>query len=350
MNLKAFLDNISEVEIKAKKAFDSVDSMDELESFFVDFLGKNGELLQLLKELKHFDVEEKKNAGPVIQQAKNKWQALFLEKKESLEYQALEAKLKADWIDVTKGNDAGKGNLHPISKVQKRIEEIFLGLGFEVADGPEVDTEWFNFDALNIPHTHPARDMQDTFFIKTGESDPAKNTVMRTQTSNIQVRTMLKHGAPVRLIAPGRVFRNEDIDTTHDATFYQVEGLLIDKDISLSHLKGVLETMLSELFEKAVKIRIRPGYFPFVEPGLEVDFACTLCDGKGCKTCKNVGWIEFMGAGMVHPNVLRNGGIDPEVYSGFAFGFGLTRLVMMKYKIEDIRLLSLQKKEFLEQF
>jgi phenylalanyl-tRNA synthetase alpha chain len=192
--------------------------------------------------------------------------------------------------------------------------------------------------------------MQDTFWISKESTDSKKNSVLRTQTSNVQIRSMLQKGVPIRVIAPGRVFRNEDVDASHDAVFYQVEGLMVDKHISLAHLKGTIETMLSELFERETTIRLRPGYFPFVEPGFEVDFSCALCEGKGCKTCKQTGWIEFMGAGMVHPNVLRNCKVDPKEYSGFAFGFGLTRLAMMKYGIGDIRLLLSQKIEFLKQF
>jgi len=220
-------------------------------------------------------------------------------------------------------------------------------MGFDIADGPEVETEWYNFDALNIPGDHPARDMQDTFWISHDSNDSQKNTVLRTQTSNVQIRWMEQYGAPLRMIAPGRVYRNEDVDMTHDATFYQVEGMMVDKGISLAHLKGAIGTMLSELFEKEIKIRIRPGYFPFVEPGLEIDIWFEFIDKNGNERAM---WLEFMGAGMTHPEVLKNGGIDPEVYSGFAFGFGLTRLAMMKYSIDDIRLLSSAKKDFLQQF
>jgi len=220
-------------------------------------------------------------------------------------------------------------------------------MGFEIADGPEVETEWHNFDALNVPAHHPARDMQDTFFVSSSSDDSHKNSVLRTQTSNIQIRKMLEKGAPVRIIAPGRVYRNEDVDATHDAMFYQVEGLVVDKNISVSHLKGTPETMLSAVFGKTMKVRIRPGYFPFVEPGLEVDIWWEYTDKNGEEKGR---WLEFCGAGMVHPNVLRNSNVDPEIYTGFAFGFGLTRLVMMKYGIEDIRLLSSNKREFLQQF
>lgn len=343
MIFKEFLVQVTNLKESASESFRSIQTLQELEVFFQTFLGKKSQLIGLLKHLKNFSAEEKKEAGPLVQQLKTQLNQDFLVKRNFLETEALNEKLKEDWIDVTKNNSFSAGNLHPITKIQRRVETIFSGMGFEIADGPEVETEWNNFDALNIPETHPARDMQDTFWVSKNSENPHENTVLRTQTSDVQIRSMLKHGAPVRLIAPGRVFRNEEVDATHDATFYQVEGLLIDKNITLGHLKGILEKMLAELFEKEIKIRIRPGYFPFVEPGLEVDIWFEI-PGKEGK------WLEFMGAGMVHPNVLKNCGIDPEVYGGFAFGFGLTRLVMMKYEIEDIRLLASLKKDFLEQF
>ncbi len=343
MTVREFLLEIKDLKEASEKSFSNVNTLDDLSQFFQDFLGKKGKINDILKGLKQFSPEEKREVGPVIQTFKVNINNKFTIKRDNLELEELNIKLKSDWIDVTKKGKLEIGNLHPISKIQREIENIFSSMGFEIADGPQVETEWNNFDALNIPESHPARDMQDTFWIKTGNKDSHKNTVLRTQTSDVQIRSMLKHGAPARLIAPGRVFRNEELDTTHDATFYQVEGLLIDKDINISHLKGVLETMLEKLFKKEIKIRIRPGYFPFVEPGLEVDIWFEL-PGKEGK------WLEFMGAGMVHPNVLKNCNIDPDVYQGFAFGFGLTRLVMMKYGIEDIRLLALPKKDFLSQF
>lgn len=230
------------------------------------------------------------------------------------------------------------------------MEQIFSDMGFAVMDGPEVESEYYNFEGLNIPADHPARDMQDTFFVKDKEQQKHGRLVLRTHTSPVQVRTMEKYGAPLRVIVPGRVFRYEATDASHDSTFYQVEGLLIDKNISLAHLKGVMKEFLSRLFGKEVKVRFRPGYFPFVEPGLELDFSCLICNEKGCSVCKRTGWVEFMGAGMVHPNVLKAGGIDSKIYQGWAFGFGLTRLVMMRYGIDDIRLLQSGDIRFLKQF
>ncbi len=348
--METFLNRVSEFRKKAEKAFDGVNSIDGLAAFQRDFLGKKSDLNAILKSLRDLSNEEKKMVGPKVQKVKVTLFNAFESKKEELEFSALNERLGKDRIDVTKNLPQKHGNLHPISILQKRIEHIFCSMGFTVADGPEVETEWRNFDALNIPSTHPARDMQDTFFVKTGDEDSNKNSVLRTHTSPVQIRQMCANGAPVRVIVPGRVFRNEDVDASHDAVFYQVEGLLVDKDISLAHLKGTIETMLSALFERETKVRFRPGYFPFVEPGLEVDFSCAICGGKGCRTCKNSGWIEFMGAGMVHPNVLKNCNVDPEEFSGFAFGFGLTRLAMMKYEIDDIRLLFSNKNNFLSQF
>ncbi len=343
MDISQFLSQVSDLKAKASKSFAQISTIEDVSQFFQDYLGKKSELGDLLKQLKQFSPEEKKQAGPVIQQLKTELNTQFIQKRDDLEFKALNDKLKSDWIDVTKSQPFRNGNLHPISKVQRRIEEIFHGMGFEVADGPHVETEWFNFDALNIPSTHPARDMQDTFFVKTGNEDSHKNSVLRTHTSSVQIRRMIERGAPIRMICPGRTFRNEDVDATHDAQFYQFECLLIDEDINLSHLKGVLERFLSEFFEKEMKIRIRPGYFPFVEPGLEIDIWFEI-PGKEGK------WLELLGAGMVHPNVLKAGGIDTEKYQGFAFGVGLTRLTMMKYSIDDIRLLASSKSEFLDQF
>ncbi len=334
-------------EKKAREVLGRCDVLEKLLAFEKDFLGKKGDLTSFLKELKSLSAEDKKKIGPKLQSIRTELTQVLYLKKTAFESEALEKQLQSDWIDVTKAYNLQNGNIHPVALLQRRIETIFTSMGFEVADGPEVETEWNNFDALNIPSTHPARDMQDTFWIGSDASDSKHNVVLRTHTSNIQIRSMLRDGAPVRIIVPGRVYRNEAVDMTHDATFYQVEGLLVDKGISLAHLKGTIETMLQRLFEKKIKIRFRPGYFPFVEPGLEVDIWFEFIDKSGRKRSR---WLEFMGAGMVHPNVLKNCDVDPDVYSGFAFGFGLTRLAMLRYGIDDIRLLFSHKKEFLTQF
>ena len=345
-----FVSRVSGLAKKAKGDFSQVQSLSDLKNFEASYLGKKSELYELVKNLKNLSDDEKKSVGPKLQELKQLLMQEVSRKKNILELQEISKKLSADWIDVTKSLPSKNGAIHPISQVQKDVEDIFQSMGFAIADGPELETEWHNFDALNIPSSHPARDMQDTFWVKNDSEKSEENLVLRTHTSNIQIRAMAEHGAPIRAIIPGRVFRNEAVDASHDSMFYQVEGLMVDKGISLANLKGTIETFLTTMFSKKTKIRIRPGYFPFVEPGFEIDFSCALCGGKGCKTCKGSGWIELLGAGMVHPNVLKNCDIDPDVYSGFAFGFGLTRLVMMKYEIDDVRLLSMQKKAFLEQF
>jgi len=242
-------------------------------------------------------------------------------------------------------NKKKNGHLHPMTQMINEINAIFYDMGFEFADGPEMESEHYNFDALNIPKDHPARGMQDTFWVKDKE-----NTVMRTHTSNVQIRYMENNKPPIRIISPGKVFRNEATDATHEAQFHQIEGLMIDETSTLGTLKGVLKTFLEKFFDKDVEIRLRPSYFPFVEPGIEVDMSCFKCDGKGCSVCKNSGWIEVLGAGMVHPNVLKAGGIDPQKYQGFAFGVGIDRLGMLKYGIDDVRLFYQGDLRFVQQF
>jgi phenylalanyl-tRNA synthetase alpha chain len=236
-----------------------------------------------------------------------------------------------------------RGHLHPITRIQRELEELFVSLGFTVLDGPEVETEYYNFDALNIPQDHPARDMQDTFWLDGGN-------LLRTHTSPVQVRGMERLGPPLRMIAPGRAFRNESVDASHEHTFYQLEGMMVDRDVSVAHLLYFMKTLLTAIFEREVTVRLRPGYFPFVEPGFELDIECLICGGSGCPVCKQSGWVELLPCGLVNPKVLRTSGIDPEEWNGFAFGLGLTRLVMMRYGIDDIRHLQGGDLRFLEQF
>lgn len=235
------------------------------------------------------------------------------------------------------------GSLHPVTQIQTEIEDLFTSLGFAVLDGPEVESEYHNFDALNIPSTHPARDMQDTFWLTGGN-------LLRTHTSPVQVRGMERLGPPLRMIAPGRVFRNEEVDASHEHTFYQVEGMMVDRNVSVANMNYFMKTMLTAIFHRDVTVRLRPGYFPFVEPGFELDIQCLICGGAGCPVCKHSGWVELMPCGLVHPNVLRMSGIDPDQWGGFAFGLGLTRLAMMRYAIDDIRLLQSGDLRFLRQF
>lgn len=335
----------------ALAAIKSADSPGTLQDVHNRFFGKKGSLTEAFKGLGELAAADRPHVGQLINQTKTLLMAAFEKKKTALKHAEVNAGLEAERVDITApGGRRRSGHIHPLSQVQREVEEIFAGMGFEIKDGPEVESEYFNFEGLNIPASHPARDMQDTFFVDKPADDKFGKLVLRTHTSPVQIRTMQKEGAPLRIIVPGRVFRYEATDASHDTTFYQVEGLLIDKNISISHLKGIMQEFLTRLFHKDVIVRFRPGYFPFVEPGLELDFGCLICEGKGCKTCKGTGWIEFMGAGMAHPNVLRAGGVDPNEYQGWAFGFGLTRLVMMRYKIPDIRLLFGGDTRFLKQF
>lgn len=332
-------------------ALEKISDLKALENLEVEVIGRKGKLTEILRGIKDLPEDQKKTFGQDANKTKLELESALRQKRDELEKKTLSEKLKTETFDITEpGIKPEVGHVHPLSKVQWEVENIFSQMGFTIMDGPEIESEYFNFEGLNIPSHHPARDMQDTFFIDKDHDPKYGKLVLRTHTSPVQVRTMQKYGAPLRIIVPGRVFRYEATDASHDTTFDQVEGLLIDKNISLAHLKGVLEEFLTRLFRKKVVVRFRPGYFPFVEPGLEVDFSCLLCEGKGCRVCKHSGWMEFMGAGMVHENVLKAGGINPAEYQGWAFGFGLTRLVLMRYGIDDIRLLKSSDPRFLEQF
>jgi len=314
------------------------------------FSRKSGELAKLLKDIKDVSEDLRPKLGALANEVKEEINKALQKKQADLGMES-DKELERDFIDVTLEIEKYKlGHLHPLTQVQNELEDIFKSLGFMILDGPELESDYYNFEALNIPTWHPARDTQDTFYIEDLKNSKGEKLVLRTQTSPVQIRAMQKYGAPLRCVVPGRVFRNEATDVSHDHTFYQLEGLMIDKDIAIIHLVAVMKEMLSAIFKKEIKVRLRPGYFPFVEPGFELDFGCLICQGKGCPICKQSGWIEFVGSGLVHPNVLKAGGIDPKKYSGFAFGLGLTRLVMMKYKIDDIRLLQSGDLRFLNQF
>jgi phenylalanyl-tRNA synthetase alpha chain len=343
---------LQNLEKTALTALEKASTQADLEAFHTQYLSrKEGELTKVLRGLKDLSPEDKKTFGKAANELKIKIEELFKQRQNELENKAIEASLSNDWIDLTaSGQQPERGHIHPLYQVQEEVERIFQQMGFTIIDGPEIESEFYNFEGLNIPAHHPARDMQDTFFIDKKPHADEGHLVLRTHTSPNQVRAMKKYGAPLRIIVPGRVFRNEATDASHEHTFDQVEGFLIDKDISLAHLKGVMLDFLSRLFKKEMKIRFRPGYFPFVEPGMELDMSCIFCEGKGCKVCKKTGWIEFMGCGMTHPSVLRAGGVDPNEYQGWAFGFGLTRLVMMRYGIDDIRHLTSGDLRFAEQF
>jgi phenylalanyl-tRNA synthetase alpha chain len=344
-------EELKKIQNQALQEIEQCKDLKSLQDIEIKYLGRKSELSELMHKLKDLSPEEKKVIGPLSNEVKTSIIKKFETTRSALETQEIEKQLNSELFDITvPGTKYDLGHIHPLSQIQFEVEKIFSDMGFAVMDGPEVESEYYNFEGLNIPGDHPARDMQDTFFVKDKMSDRHGRLVLRTHTSPVQVRTMEKYGAPLRVIVPGRVFRYEATDASHDTTFYQVEGLLIDKNISLAHLKGVMAEFLSRLFGKEVKVRFRPGYFPFVEPGLELDFSCLICNEKGCSVCKRTGWVEFMGAGMVHPNVLKSGGIDPKEYQGWAFGFGLTRLVMMRYGIDDIRLLQSGDLRFLQQF
>ena len=302
------------------------------------FLGKKSLLSEYMASIKDMSNEDKKIYGPLFNKVKKELEELFSQKLEEAENSSSSLD-----FDPTVPVNLDKGSLHPITIVGREVTDILKNMGFMILSGPEMDSEYYNFEALNIPKSHPARDMQDTYYLDNG-------MLLRTQTSALQIRGMKKYGAPLKACAPGRCFRNEDLDACHENTFFQLEGMVIDENISIPNLIYTMEGMLKEVFKKDVKVRLRPGYFPFTEPGFELDCSCTICDGKGCPTCKNSGWLELCPCGMIHPNVLKEGGIDSTKYSGFAFGLGLTRLAMMKYKINDIRVLNSGDLRYLEKF
>lgn len=313
---------------------EKVKSATDVENIRVEYLGKKGEVIEILKNLKNVEASKRKEIGEKANKLRVEIEGLIETKKAELKEKEYEEKIKnAEKIDLSVPVDDKVGSLHPITIVQRELEDIFSSMGFTVEDGNEVETEYNNFEAVNVPKYHPARDMQDTFWLENGE-------LLKTQTSAAQNKIMLKYGAPLKAIFPGRCFRNEALDASHENTFFQMEGMMIDKDVSISNLIYFMKTLLSEIFKKEVEVRLRPGFFPFVEPGFELDIKCPYCDGAGCKVCKNGSWIELCPCGMIHPNVLKMGGIDPEKYSGFAFGLGLSRLAMMKYNINDLRALN----------
>lgn len=337
-------EEIEALKNEAAAAIASAADLNEVEALRIRFLGRKGSVTTILKQLKDLPDEEKKTVGPRANSVKEELEAAVEKKHVELAAHSYANLAETEWVDVTEpGNVPKPGTIHPLTQVQEEVENAFIELGFTVVETPELESEYYNFEALNIPSYHPARDIQDTFWLDNGH-------LMRTHTSPIQVRIPEQYGAPVRVIQPGRCFRYEATDASHDATFYQVDGLMIDTDVTIAHLVGVMKTVLSSVFHKDVEVRVRPGYFPFVEPGLEMDFKCLLCGGKGCRVCKHTGWLEFMGCGMLHPNVLKFGNVDTKKYQGFAFGFGLSRLVMMRYGITDVRYLMSSDLRFLRQF
>ncbi len=338
------MDQLTELKQQAEKELTATSTLAELDDVRVHYLGKKGLITGQLKQLGKLPAEERKGAGQEINKVKQAIAEQIDARKLTLEAEALNQRLQSESLDITlPGRKMEAGNLHPVTRTAKRIEEIFMQLGFSVEEGPEIEDDYHNFTALNIPDHHPSRASHDTFYFDDG-------TLLRTHTSPVQIRTMENKQPPLRIIAPGRVYRC-DSDVTHSPMFHQVEGLMVDKDVTFADLKGILDAFFKAFFEDDnFKTRFRPHYFPFTEPSAETDIQCVLCSGKGCKVCGNTGWIEVMGCGMVNPEVFRHVGIDPDVYSGFAFGFGIDRLAMLRYGIDDLRKLFDNDVRFLKQF
>lgn len=343
------LENLEKIKSQFLQELNAVDAKDELEKIRVAFLGKKGFVTEELKNLKNLTADLKKTAGMQVNTLKNEIEEAIVEYQKTLVEKEYQKEINnSERYDFSIPSEKEVGTLHPITIVQKQIEDIFKTMGFMIEDGLEIQTEFNNFEAVNIPKNHPARDMQDTYYLENGQ-------LLKTHTSSAQNTIMRKYGAPksgetLKVLFPGRCFRNENIDACHENTFFQMEGMMIGEDISISNLIYFMKVLLTEVFERDVKVRLRPGFFPFVEPGFELDINCAICGGTGCPTCKNSGWLELLPCGMIHPNVLRMGGIDPDKYTGFAFGLGLTRLAMMKYNIKDIRLFNSGNLKQLKQF
>ena len=320
------------------------EQLDKLNDIKGAFLGKKGELTSVLKSMKDVAPEDRPKVGQLVNEARAKIEETFEIKKAAFEKAVMEEKLASEKIDVTlPGKRQAEGHRHPNTITLEEVEDIFVGMGYEVVEGPEVEYDYYNFEALNIPDNHPAKDEQDTFYI-------TKDILLRSQTSSVQVHEMEKGKLPIRMIAPGRVFRSDEVDATHSPTFHQIEGLVIDKDITFADLKGTLQEFAKRLFGEDTKVKFRPHHFQFTEPSAEMDVTCFKCGGKGCRFCKGSGWVEILGCGMVHPHVLEMSGIDPEEYTGFAFGVGLERIALFKYEIDDMRLLYENDTRFLKQF
>lgn len=337
------MEDLEKLVEQAQSAIEAADDNQALDQIRVQYMGKKGEITSLLKKLGKLSPEERPEAGAKINRAKQVLQAAINDRKEKLAAIELEKQLASQKVDVTlPGRDSEVGGLHPVTRTMKRIESFFANVGFNVVQGPEIEDDYHNFEALNIPSHHPARAMHDTFYFNA-------NTLLRTHTSPVQIRTMESQDAPYRVICPGRVYRC-DSDLTHTPMFHQVEGLLVDENVTFADLKGVLELFLREFFEKELAVRFRPSYFPFTEPSAEVDIECVICSGKGCRVCSHTGWLEVLGCGMVHPKVFEHVEVDTEKYTGFAFGMGVERLAMLRYGVNDLRLFFENDLKFLNQF
>ena len=331
---------LQQIQADFRSALQAATDAKGLEDVRNAFLGRKGILNDVLSGLTELSKEERPKVGQLANKIKRELQTALDQAERSLKKVSQQLN---DFDATLPGKPLPLGHLHPLTTIQRQLEDVFRQMGFRVLDGPEIESEYYNFTALNIPDDHPARDTQDTFWLADGN-------LLRTHTSPVQVRALQKYGAPFRGVVPGRVFRYESTDASHEHTFYQMEGLMVDKNITIANLIATMRTLLQSIFQRDVQVRLRPGYFPFVEPGFELDLRCLICEGKGCSVCKQSGWVELIPCGMVHPTVLREGGIDPQQYTGFAFGLGLSRLVMMKYGIDDVRLLAASDIRFLKQF
>ncbi len=337
-------DRLQSIREDALTQIQEADMLDRLNEVRVNFLGKKGELTAILKSMKEIPPEERPAFGQLVNETRAQIETALDESRKKLEQIALDASLKGERIDVTLPAKRSKiGHRHPNTIAREEVERIFVGMGYEVIEGPEIEYDLYNFEKLNIPANHPAKDEQDTFYIN-------KDIVLRTQTSPVQARVMEQGKLPIRMISPGRVFRSDEVDATHSPSFHQIEGLVVDKNVTFADLKGTLEVFAKELFGEETRTKFRPHHFPFTEPSAEMDVSCFKCGGKGCRFCKGSGWIEILGCGMVHPHVFEMCGIDPEVYTGFAFGVGLERIALLKYEIDDMRLLYENDERFLNQF
>lgn len=337
-------EQLNKIRERAQAEIKSLDSIQELENLRVQMLGKKGEITAILKQMGSLSPEERPKMGQLANEVRQNIEQLIKEKGQFLKEAEQQAKLLSETIDVTLPGEAHPiGHKHPLSIVLDEVKDIFIGMGFQIATGPEVEWDYYNFEALNLPPDHPARDTQDTFYI-------TEKMLLRTQTSPVQIRVMEKQSPPIRIIAPGRVYRSDAVDATHSPFFHQIEGLVVDEGITMGDLKGNLMQFAKRLYGEDTQIRFRPHHFPFTEPSCEMDVTCFKCGGKGCPMCKGEGWVEILGGGMVHPKVLQNGGVDSEKYSGYAFGIGLERLTMFRFNIDDMRLLFENDTRFLEQF
>jgi phenylalanyl-tRNA synthetase alpha chain len=337
-------EDLERIRQEAKAKLEEVKTPEEINDLRVALLGKKGQITAILKGMKDVAKEDRPKVGQLVNEAREAIETSLESRQKELEAKLQEARLASETIDVTlPGKTMERGHLHPNQVALREIEDIFIGMGYEVVDGPEVEKDYYNFEALNIPANHPAKDEQDTFYL-------GSDMLLRTQTSGVQIHEMERGKIPIRMIAPGRVYRADEVDATHSPVFHQVEGLVVDKGITFADLKGTLAEFAKGIFGEDTKVRFRPHHFPFTEPSAEMDISCFKCHGKGCSFCKNEGWIEILGCGMVHPHVLEMSHIDPEVYSGFAFGIGLERIALLKYEIDDMRLLYENDIRFLKQF